>query len=461
MSIAKTLKQYLDNKHIIYNVQQVKHFDSPLQAAIEAGISPRDLYYPIVLRDPFGLMMAILPASHSMDHAKLSGLLNRKVELAFHTQLSSVFQDCEPGMIPPIGEPYGIRSIIDAELDTPEKVYMVAGDNSRIIQLRRQDFFALQTNAWLVSGFTQQIEALNHLDDPAVKAELSEKNHYIRQRIEQITELPAMPEMGIRLMKLRADPLADISDLVEIVDLDPGLAAQVMRYARSPFFGCRGEINSLYEAVTRVLGFDAVMNLAMGVAMAKPFKTAYHGPIGMDVFWRQAVFSASLLQALAKLMPQDRRPLPGLCYLGGLLHDFGYLVLGHYFPEEFVGLSDLMLGEPETPHLALERRYLGTDHGELGVWLLNAWHLPEEVLAIVGCHHDLDYDGDFPNYVYLMQLVDCVLKNNEAGKPPTEDLPEGLVGELGIDEVEMMRVLDEILQHSSELDDMAGRLAAA
>ncbi len=461
MSIAKTLKQYLDNKHIIYSVRQVKHFDSPLQAAIEAGIPPSELYYPVVLRDSFGLMMAVLPASHAMDHEKLSALLHRKIDLAFHTQLSSVFQDCEPGMIPPIGEAYGIRSIIDAELDTPEKVYMVAGDKSRIIELSRRDFMAMQANAWLASGFASEIEGLTHMDDPDVKAELSAKNHYIRQRIEQITELPAMPEMGMRLMKLRSDPLADISDLVEIVDLDPGLAAQVMRYARSPFFGFRGEVNSLYDAVTRVLGFDAVMNLALGVAMAKPLKTAYHGPIGMDVFWRQAVFSASLLQALAKLMPQERRPHPGLCYLGGLLHDFGYLVLGHYFREEFVGLSDLMLSEPEKPFLELERGYLGTDHGELGAWLLKAWGLPAEIIAIVGCHHDLDYDGAFPHYVYLMQLVDCILHNNEAGKPATEDLPEGLVAALEIDEVVLMRVLGDILEHSDELDSMADRLAAA
>ena len=143
MSIARTIKQYLDDKHVIYNVIQVQHFDSPLQAAVSAGIPPRSLYYPVVLRDPFGLMMAILPASHTLDYTRLGALLNRKIAPAFHTQLSSVFSDCQPGMIPPIGEPYGIRTIIDANLSSPEEVYMVAGDNSRIVKLSRKDFLLM------------------------------------------------------------------------------------------------------------------------------------------------------------------------------------------------------------------------------------------------------------------------------------------------------------------------------
>ncbi len=461
MSIAKTVKQYLDDKHIIYSVQQVQHFDSPLQAAVTAGIAPRSLYYPVVLRDPFGLMMAILPASHELDYTHLGALLNRKVDLAFHTQLSSVFSDCQPGMIPPIGEPYGIRTIIDAGLETPEEVYMVAGDNSRIIKLSRKDFLMTQANAWLASDFSKPIEQLEEAGDNAeVMETLVEKNHYIRHRIEQITELPPMPEMATKIVELQAEPMAEIADLVAILEMDPGLAAQVMRYARAPFFGCGNQIESLYDAVTRVLGFDAAMNMALGVAMARPFRISLHGPIGLESFWRDAVYSASLYQAVAKLMPRDGRPRLGLCYLGGLLHNFGYLILGHFFREEFIGLSDAMLGQPDVPMETLEQQYLGIDHSEIGAWLLSAWQLPEEIVTMVREHHTSDYSGPHGNYVYLAQLVDIILANIEAGSAPTEGLSQSLLASLGVDEVEVMRVVDTVLEDTSGLDDMIAQLAA-
>ncbi len=461
MSIAKTIKQFLDDKHIVYSVQQVQHFDSPLQAAVTAGISPRSLYYPVVLRDTFGLIMAVLPASHTLDYARLSALLNRKVDPAFHTQLSSVFADCEPGMIPPVGEPYGIRTIIDASLETPEEIYMLAGDHNRIIKLKRRDFLMMQSNAWLASDFTSPIEELEEAgNSDELMEELTEKNHYIRQRIEQISELPPMPEMAAKVIELQSQPMPEVADLVAVLELDPALAAQVMRYARSPFFGYSGRIDSIYDAVTRVLGFDATMNMVLGVAMAKPFKISLHGPIGLEAFWRNAVYSASFYQAIAKLMPRQQRPQLGLCYLGGLLHHFGYLVLGHFFREEFVGLSDAILGQPERPVEVLEREYLGIDHGEIGAWLLNAWHLPEEVVTTVREHHNQSYDGPHAQYVRLAQLVDQLLANVERGVAPTEGLSAQLLASLGLDEVDVMREVDKILADTSELDEMATRLAA-
>ncbi len=461
MSIARTVKQYLDDKHVIYSVQQVQHFDSPLQAAVTAGIAPRSLYYPVVLRDPFGLMMAVLPASHELDYTRLAALLNRKVDLAFHTQLSSVFSDCQSGMIPPLGEPYGIRTLIDASLETPEEVYMVAGDNSRIIKLSRKDFLMMQANAWLASDFATPIEQLEEAgEDAEVMDALVEKNHYIRQRIEQIVELPPLPEMATKIVELQAEPMAEITDLVKILEFDPGLAAQVLRYARSPFFGYSGRIDSLYDAVTRVLGFDATMNMALGVAMARPFRISLHGPIGLETFWRDAVYSASFYQAIAKLMPRDQRPRLGLCYLGGLLHNFGYLILGHYFREEFIGLSDAMLGQPDVPMEELERQYLGIDHGEIGAWLLDAWQLPEEIVTLVKEHHTSDYSGPHASYVHLAQLVDKILHNVESGSAPTDGLPESLLQSLGLDEVAVMRAVDVVLEDTSGLDDMAARFAA-
>ncbi len=461
MSIARTVKQYLDDKHIIYRVRQVQHFDSPLQAAVTAGIAPRSLYYPVVLRDPFGLIMAVLPASHELDYTRLGALLNRKIDLAFHTQLSSVFSDCQSGMIPPLGEAYGIRTIIDAALETPEEVYMVAGDNSRIIKLSRKDFLLLQANAWLASDFAVPVEQLEKAgEDEEVMEALVEKNHYIRQRIEQITELPPMPEMATKIVELQAEPMAEITDLVKILELDPGLAAQVLRYARSPFFGYGGQIDSLYDAVTRVLGFDATMNMALGVAMARPFRISLHGPIGLETFWRDAVYSASFYQAIAKLMPSEGRPRLGLCYLGGLLHNFGYLILGHFFREEFIGLSDAMLGQPDRAMEEVERDYLGIDHGEIGAWLLRAWHLPEEIVTMVQEHHTPDYAGPHARYVHLAQLVDKILRNIDSGSAPTEELPGALLESLGLDEVEVMRTVDGVLEDSAGLDEMAARFAA-
>lgn len=462
MAIAKTIKQYLDSKHIIYKVIEVPHFESPLQAATLANIPARSLYYPVVMRDSYGLMMAVMPASHKLNYERLSKLLHRHIGPAYQTQLSSVFADCRPGNIPPVGIAYGLRTVIDAALSTPEEIYMVAGDHSRLIKMSRKSFMSLQTNALLASDFAEPVD----VTQPKTSGEVAnldwsrDLGARIRQRVEQATELPPMPEMATRIFAMRADPNTDVKDLAQLIERDPSLAAQVMRYANSPYFGYQGRVDNIQVAIARVLGFDMVMNLALGLAVAKPFKIPRQGPFGLDHYWRHAVYSASLMQLLAKEVPKDRRPRPGTCYLIGLLHDFGFLVLGHLFRQEFEGLSKQVAEQGHDKLNEIEKEYLGVTHGELGHWLLKAWGLPQELVLATREHHNEQYAGPYSVYVNLAQLTDHLLEAYEAGSVKDDALPSHLMNPLGLAPQQVIKVVTQMIENDTNLNEMVRRLAA-
>src|SRR5690606_23270226 len=121
------------------------------------------------------------------------------------------------------------------------------------------------------------------------------------------------------------------------------------RYARSPLFGYRGRVDSVADAVARVLGYDLVLDLALGLAALKPFSIPADGPLGLDAFWQQATLSAALARRLVRLLPAARRPAAGTLYLCGLLHNFGYLVLGQLFQPEYYLLNRMVAANPEAP----------------------------------------------------------------------------------------------------------------
>ena len=62
----------------------------------------------------------------------------------------------------------------------------------------------------------------------------------IQSELEKLTTFPAMPELAHKILAL--GPRPEVNDLVAIVEIDPGLAAQIMRQAASPFFGYRGSV---------------------------------------------------------------------------------------------------------------------------------------------------------------------------------------------------------------------------
>ncbi len=456
MSISKTVKQYLDRKRIAYSVLELERSDSLLDAARHAGINARHLYYPVVLRDPFGLMMAVLPASHRLDLEMVSRALSRKVDLALQTQLTTVFADCSPGHIPPLGEAYGLRTVIDSSLSTPEEVYIVAGDQGRLIKLSRKDFMLLQSNAWLCSDFAVPI--VN--EDTTGQPQEANRNFYIRQRVEQATGLPPMPDMARRLLTLQADPAADVADLVKVVEQDPSLAAQTLRFANSAYFGYQGRVSDLKVAVARVLGYDMAINMMIGVALARPFRIPRSGPLGLEACWRQAVYTAVLMQGLVRIMPKELRPRRGMTYVAGLLHNFGYLVLGHLFRREYQGLVEAVNASPETPVRDLERAVLGMDHGELGALLLKAWSLPEEVVTACGEYLNAEYSGSHEIYPRLVRVAGHLLKAYDIGNAETAELLEEDLRVLGLVEVDLVTIAEDVLSDAEGLDELARRLAA-
>ncbi len=291
----------------------------------------------------------------------------------------------------------------------------------------------------------------------------------IRRRIEQVYELPPMPEMARRVLALRNNPDASISELAEIIEYDPSLAAQVVRYATSPFYAYRGKVNSIQDAITRVLGFDMVMNMALGLATSKSFKNPCDGPLGLHAFWRHAVYSATLVQALAKRMSPRIRPQPGMVYLAGLLHNFGFLLLGHLFPPEFKLLNKLVAAHPESPVTALEKCVLGMGqaqnllemgHAQIGAWLMQSWRMPDEIIVTLREHHNPEYIGDHAIFPHLVMIADHVLKGREIGDACDAQIPPTALDTIGLTEETVMEIAEQLFEDCSSLDTMARQLAA-
>ncbi|MDX9739825.1 MAG: HDOD domain-containing protein [Gammaproteobacteria bacterium] len=277
----------------------------------------------------------------------------------------------------------------------------------------------------------------------------------VRSRLRKLDRLPPMPEMTGKILKLSANPRADVKELVQIVELDPSLAMQVMRYASSPFFSYQGRIDSVQTAVTRVLGYNTVLNLALGATAARSFKVPRNVPLGLEAFWRHAIYTAALAQALSGAVPMESRPPAGMAYLAGLLHNFGHLLLGHLFKQEFLILNKFILKYPDRPIELIERRVLGTDHAIIGAWLMAAWHLPEEIVIATREHHNPNYQEIHAVYPQLVFLADRLLKRHDMGDVRDAAVPAAIWDSLGIGEYQAIAILGRVMEGAEGLDKMA------
>lgn len=147
MSISLTLQKYLAEKGIAYDVLPHRHTHNTMNAVQSAHVPPEQVAKPVILEDFHGYVMAVLPSNHRVKINRVNKLLGRKMGLATEAELEALFTDCELGAIPPLGEAYGIETVVDDSLEQCPDVYLEAGDHEDFIHLKGASFRKLMRHA--------------------------------------------------------------------------------------------------------------------------------------------------------------------------------------------------------------------------------------------------------------------------------------------------------------------------
>lgn len=263
-----------------------------------------------------------------------------------------------------------------------------------------------------------------------------------------------MPSISQKLIELRDNPDADIQSLADVIRMDPGLTGKLVRYATSPFFGFGGKIDSIDTAISNVLGFDKALHMALAFDAGNAFQLPLQGPIGLQAIWRQSLMCAALTQQLAGKVAPASQPSTGMMYMAGLLHNIGFLLLGHLFKEEFTILNKNAEDNPKIPLLILEERLLGIAHADIGVWLMREWCMPAELIVATFEHHNPNYKGQHFVYPNLILLANRLLKRHEIGDETDTCLPSPLLARLGLDEETALTALDAVMENQAVIDSM-------
>ncbi|MBS0299549.1 MAG: HDOD domain-containing protein [Proteobacteria bacterium] len=281
-----------------------------------------------------------------------------------------------------------------------------------------------------------------------------------RSILQQAGQIPPLPETARQLFKLRNHPEANLEQLTELIEKDPALAAFIMKYARMSIFGYGNRINSVHLAVSLVLGFNTALNLALGIISSGCLQLPNHGTLGRIRIWNQALEGAALCRELCHIMTEKHLVDCELIYLSGLFHNFGYFLFGHLYPKEFSYLNDLVTRYPEQDARALQLQVFGITHDTIGMYLIKAWDLPEEIAVAVAEQNFPDYSGKHASCVKLLALANRLLQDQAQadGCPYIDTL--ALMECLGINENAAHAAQEKIRGCQSEFHTLAQDLAA-
>ena len=274
---------------------------------------------------------------------------------------------------------------------------------------------------------------------------------HIPQLIREIKSLPVLPETVEQVRNAMQNPNSSINVVVDIITLDPPIAAKVLGVANSAAYGFVHRIHDLNHAVA-LLGLHEIYSIVLSAAVADLLQKWKH--FDYQSFWFDSVCSAIASRIVAKA--SGRRQLVGI-FSAGLLHDIGIAALWEIAPQRCAQIDPTLTG---LDRIAAEEELLGLSHTEAGYELANHWGLPVEITESIRFHHQPQNAPNSKIHAAVVCLADVMLqaRNFTPEEYPTMFKPYEVPMEiLGIDAETGEAMLEEYLsRHTSAAREAFG-----
>ena len=200
------------------------------------------------------------------------------------------------------------------------------------------------------------------------------------------SEISSVQNVVSGITKIINDPESSAKDLKEIIQIDPPLTGKLLKLANSAHYSPRTKVSEIQQAIIWV-GYDALKELALSQKVCEVFA----GDTDIEGYSRNLLWKHSVAVALLGKMIYRRefgRKGENI-YVAGLMHDIGIIALDQFCQDDF----RLILSKTKTDkknQTKTEKEVLGFDHAEVGKAITDSWNLPQELIEVIGCHHNPD-----------------------------------------------------------------------
>jgi HD-like signal output (HDOD) protein len=237
--------------------------------------------------------------------------------------------------------------------------------------------------------------------------DLKETSKELKDLIQKMDDLPILPNIISKVMKIIDNPYSNADHLTELISMDQSLTVKTLKLANSAYYGFPREIVTVTEAVV-VLGFLTVRNLILTSTLYNIFVNESQEEREFDrrKFWKHSVATAICARLLVSATAPGQKEEEEAFTLG-ILHDVGKVFMDTNYHSQFFEVMRESKKNKNEPAYAIERRILNTDHAEIGSMIIDKWNLPENFVEPIKFHHTpgLASDKYMTNVLHVADII--------------------------------------------------------
>ena len=232
------------------------------------------------------------------------------------------------------------------------------------------------------------------------------------ERINQCPKLASLISINETLSDLLDSEDSFVSQIAEVIRLDPSLTTRVLDLVNSIFFGSKDNprISGVEEA-SIFLGLNRIKELLSATPVIEEITE-----LGKNVstfpwinFWKHSIGTAILTREVLSLA--EKKYEDESDYVAGLLHNLGKLILAITFPDLFQKLCKESFRD-SLHAIEIEKQIIGWDHAKIGAYYLWNHHISDEVVEAVHWHNNpgkSKENNELASAIQVADLLTCQL----------------------------------------------------
>jgi putative nucleotidyltransferase with HDIG domain len=271
----------------------------------------------------------------------------------------------------------------------------------------------------------------------------------LQQLVQTVRDLPALPEVVVRVMRLAEDPRSDAQSIARVIATDQAMAARVLKLANSAFYGLPRRVSTLSEAVV-ILGFRTIKNLAIAASTFELLNREIAGYwLQRGELWRHSLACAIGAQLIARRV---RLPVSEEAFVAGLLHDIGKVAINLFVREQFDQIMERAL-QDRIPFVEAEQAVLGFNHAMAGGLIAEKWNLPPLLVSVIKYHHQPSSAPEkepMISVVHLADLLSITMGMGIGGDGLYYVLEEGTLAMFGLEQADIDELCEQIVDQMAQ-----------
>ncbi|MFT7688290.1 MAG: HD-like signal output (HDOD) protein [Candidatus Azotimanducaceae bacterium] len=195
------------------------------------------------------------------------------------------------------------------------------------------------------------------------------------------------------ILELITDEDVDLDQLSDVIQENPSLVVLIISLANSAYFSSPTSINSIKDAIIKVLGIRMVKSIVLSVILGRSLDTSNCKSFSIADYWTDSLTSARFCQILADKTDLKNFISSEEIYLSALLAGFGELVLIQHYPFEMNEIILSSEGQLER-YVSSQASQIGMTQSEAGVIMAKRWLLPDIVSTVMQYSFNQNYRGE-------------------------------------------------------------------